>query len=637
MKFKKRNLEVTIDGQTLADLMLDFEDMVLHQQIHSHHRFELSLVSGMEDDFSIKEEDFIGKIVKVKMGAQALSGKAVPFVAIITNVKAFKEHASKKNVYLSGYTPDYLMNLSKYTRAFVDQSLQNIVDTIAGEYDGQLIDITCSPKFTETIPYVVQYQETDYQFIKRLAQQYGEWFYYDGDNFVFGERVAGDTLEMILRKNLLQIEYDLDLVPPSSPIQMYNYHEAQPFKNDTGTFPTPSFAPAQKALGASDNLFSAQNKKKHHSVSTFYTESQGGLDAIGDAIAGKRANDLANIRGVSDMFGPTICSIVDWHDKNILTTVSKGKFVIINATHSINSVGEYRVEFTGVPDGNDYPPVDNSVRIPQIGTEIAKVTDNKDDEKNARIKVQFQWMESHQMTQFIRLASTAAGSDRGFYWVPEVDDEVIIAYENLNPDRPYVLACVYNSRTTVPSESNAQNDYKSIVTRSGHRIELCDTEGSESITIIDKNENTIEIDTPGDSISITANSSINLTAPAINMLASDSITMNAGKIIEGAAGLNLMMGAGVSASLIAGKDTTIMAGKLLSASGGKTAKFSSGGGANLQLEAKGDAKMKSKKKMDFSTKESTTTATKKMTIKSKKSTIQGSSKAIVKGSKVDIS
>ncbi|MEZ5022649.1 MAG: phage baseplate assembly protein V, partial [Chitinophagales bacterium] len=464
MKFKRRNLEVTIDGQTLTDLMLDFEDMVLYQQIHGQHRFELALVAGMEDDSSLKEEDFIGKIVNVQMGAQALNGHPVPFVAIIANVKSFKEHATRKHVYLSGYSPDYLMNLNRYTRAFIDKTLKDIVTEIAGEYDSALIDIVCDPSFTEVIPYVVQYKETDYEFINRLSQQYGEWFYYDGDNFVFGKRIATNPIVLELRKNLMHVEFDLDLVPPPDHLQMYNYHEAQPFKNDAATFPPPAFAPAQGALGASDQLFGSQLKKKYHSIAPLHMQTQAGLDKYADAVAGKRANDLANMKGASDTFGPTICSVIDWTDKNMLNTESKGKFVIQQATHTINAVGEYRVNFTAAPDGNDYPPVDPTVRIPQVGTEMAKVTNNADEEKNARIKVQFQWMEADQESPWLRVATTAAGPERGIYWLPEVDDEVVIAFENLNPDRPYMLATMFksNSYTQIPAESTDKNDIKMI-------------------------------------------------------------------------------------------------------------------------------------------------------------------------------
>ena len=79
-----------------------------------------------------------------------------------------------------------------------------------------------------------------------------------------------------------------------------------------------------------------------------------------------------------------------------------------------------------------------------------------------------------------------AGKERGLYFLPEVDDEVLVAFEHGSPDAPYVLGGLWNGKD-VPPESNAdgKNDRRSIMSRSGHVIRLNDKEGEEQIEIVD--------------------------------------------------------------------------------------------------------------------------------------------------------
>ena len=293
-------------------------------------------------------------------------------------------------------------------------------------------------------------------------------------------------------------------------------------------------------------------------------------------------------------------------------------------------------------------PVKNVV-VPIAEPQIATVTDNQDPDNQGRVRVQMLWQQEQGLeTDWVRVMTSDAGSsdevskNRGFMFIPEIGDQVLVCFRYNDADRPFVLGSIYHGKTG--AGGGPDNNIKTLSTRSGHTIQLDDTKGGEKITITDKKKNTVIIDTVGNSITINANSSIDMNAPSItmnattiSMLAKGAITMNAGAAIEGAAGTMVTFGAGVSTSLISAMDTIILAGKMLSASGGKTANFASGAGAKLELEAKGEAKFSSTKKMDIRSKESTMLGTKKALFQSKKTVIEGSTKATLKGSKVDIS
>jgi len=110
------------------------------------------------------------------------------------------------------------------------------------------------------------------------------------------------------------------------------------------------------------------------------------------------------------------------------------------------------------------------------------VTDNKDPEKLGRIRVQFLWQKEQDqnlMTPWIRIAQPHGGSGKGFYFIPEIDEEVMVGFENSNAEKPYVIGTLYQGEQRPLEEwYDDKNQTKGIRTRNGHTIEFHD-EGDE--------------------------------------------------------------------------------------------------------------------------------------------------------------
>ncbi len=123
----------------------------------------------------------------------------------------------------------------------------------------------------------------------------------------------------------------------------------------------------------------------------------------------------------------------------------------------------------------------------RYGVEVGIVTNVKDPEKLGRVKVQFPRLPTGPESFWARVAQPAAGAGRGFYWLPEVEDEVLIAFELGQPDRPYVIGALWNGKDK-PMNGAYQDDNSTrmIQTRSGHQIILSDKSGEEKIVIADK-------------------------------------------------------------------------------------------------------------------------------------------------------
>jgi hypothetical protein len=170
------------------------------------------------------------------------------------------------------------------------------------------------------------------------------------------------------------------------------------------------------------------------------------------------------------------------------------------------------------------------------GVHIGLVTNNKDPDKLGRVKVRFPWLDDMVESHWCRLATRYAGKDRGMYFVPEVGDEVLVVFELGDMNQPFIVGSLWNGKDDLPEPGHpdGKDNHKVIETRSGHRIVFDDTGGSERISLIDSsNNNRIELDVGGDSISIVAKTGdIFIKAPAGTVTfdgQSQSISVQGGK------------------------------------------------------------------------------------------------------------
>jgi uncharacterized protein involved in type VI secretion and phage assembly len=170
------------------------------------------------------------------------------------------------------------------------------------------------------------------------------------------------------------------------------------------------------------------------------------------------------------------------------------------------------------------------------GVVVGVVTNNQDPDNMHRVKVRFPWLSNDVESNWARVASPMAGHQRGVYCLPEVDDEVLVAFEHGIVDHPYVLGSLWNGRDDPPeSNGNGENNHRTIKSRSGHIVRLNDAAGSETIEIIDKSgDNRIVVNTAQNSITIDARSDI-------------TIKSATGKLTMEANGIEMKSQAGITA------------------------------------------------------------------------------------------
>ena len=176
------------------------------------------------------------------------------------------------------------------------------------------------------------------------------------------------------------------------------------------------------------------------------------------------------------------------------------------------------------------------------GVVVGVVTNNEDPDLMGRVKVKFPWLSDADESHWARISAPMAGKERGVYFLPEIDDEVLVAFEHGDVRFPYVLGALWNGKEAPPAKNeDGKNNIRVIKSRSGHVIRLNDEDGKEKIEIIDKSEkNSIIFDTAENTITIAADKDITLSA------SQGTIKLDAQKIeIKSSADTKIEAGAGM--------------------------------------------------------------------------------------------
>ena len=172
--------------------------------------------------------------------------------------------------------------------------------------------------------------------------------------------------------------------------------------------------------------------------------------------------------------------------------------------------------------------------MPLAETQMATVLSNADPEGKGRVRVRMNWQTDGMQTGWVRVMTPDGGSssdvksNRGFVFIPEVGDQVLLGFRHGDPARPYVMGSLFNG--TTGRGGLEDNHKKSLITRSGHTLSFNDNvNGDWSIIIKDVAGNRICLNSANRTINISAIEEINLTSKNINIKAKENVTITAGK------------------------------------------------------------------------------------------------------------
>lgn len=516
--------KISINGEILKG----FETVNLTQGINDHHSFDVVLDMEIIEKFGAHtidaSKDWLGKAIVITFGEKE-------FLGTIVNVQMVHNSGLNGQLVISGYSKTILLEGGEHVQSFLDKDLASIVKEVA-EAGG--VEAEVKPVHKKPFEYQAQYGETHFQFLQRLAKQHNEWLYYDGVKLIFGKPALESPIELEYGRDMDSISISVEALRSKSNHFTYNPLDDKQEESKT----------KDKVGGLNELADFAFNKSKElfgivpNSFSDARVQDKDQIDAI---IKNKQGSAVAKsnvLRASSTKLGLTVGTVIKVSASMISigsTDVKNyGEYIITNISHSASGINQYINHFEAISSGVEFLPEPN-VEMPVAESQIATVLSNEDPKKKGRVEVQFQWQTGEMKTAWIRVLSPDAGksdlvgTNRGFVFIPEVDDQVMIGFRYNDPNRPFVMGSLF-SGTTGAGGGDA-NKTKSITTRSGATITIDDDEGDGKITISDPSGNTITLN--GDeTISISAPTSITMSSKEISLLAEDKITLTGDNNIE---------------------------------------------------------------------------------------------------------
>jgi uncharacterized protein involved in type VI secretion and phage assembly len=178
------------------------------------------------------------------------------------------------------------------------------------------------------------------------------------------------------------------------------------------------------------------------------------------------------------------------------------------------------------------------------GIAIALVTQNKDQDELCRVKVRYPWHEKPNESYWARLVMPMAGKERGFVFIPEVGDEVVVGFEREDLHFPYVLGVLHNGEDRPPlANSDGKNDKRIIKSRKKHYllfddgeegiVELTHEKGRKIIlddngfVVQDEKGNLVKVDSNSGAMTIEAKGQLNIKAATISIEATGTLEVKA--------------------------------------------------------------------------------------------------------------
>ena len=487
---------IKVDGKALDEALLhDLVDLVVDSNLQLTDLVTLQFYSA--DASLVDAATFeIGKSIEVTLVDTNLSSEPVLslFKGEITSLEPTFTENGYVQMMLRGYDKSHRLHRGKKTRTFANKTDSDIVKQIAGEV-GLKTDVDST---NPTHAHVWQNNQTDMEFLRGRAHRLNYFLYVDAEKLYFKKTVpsSGRPVELTWGRELRVFR---PLMSAAHQVNKVIVRSWDPQKKEAvaGTATSPSSTKNQGGVSEGGGSVAKSAFSTAETIVVSYPQI---VKAEADAIAQGLLDRLHDrfVRAEGTCVGNPHIKAGQAIDIVGVGTRFSGSYIVTQATHTFSPEGNYETNFhvrgrqadilTHMFQGHDHQQAERGLIN---GVVPALVTNNNDEDKKGRIKVKFPWLNDEVETNWIRFAAPGAGKTRGFYSIPEVDDEVLVAFEHGDINRPYVVGGLWNGKDTPPKPTDevvasGKVNERIWQSRSGHVILMSDEEGKEQIVIRDK-------------------------------------------------------------------------------------------------------------------------------------------------------
>ena len=461
-----------------------FISLQIEQNIGTHHRFQMSVELETGSNRYVhninSSKDWLGESIVVKVANTPI------FVGVVTNIQLHREGSDFGCIIVSGYSATYRMETAHSCFSWNDTTIGDVVKKLCEQAKVQL---ELNPEYKENKDYICQYEESDFDFIRRLAHQYQEWMYYDGTKLIFGKpKKLADPIRLEYGTTLSSLDIGLQTLARSE--QVFSYHSGSDREMERMT-PDQAIGHDKLSGGAFRASLGMFSKPARQRALPRISDESELINYMGRKQAAETA-ETHYITAESQVPTLRVGSVVSLYSSFLervgnISKESLGNFIIIEITHEVSQGSYYKNRFKAIPATIKALP-SPKVRMPLAETQMATVLSNADPQGKGRVRVRMNWQTNGMQTGWVRVMTPDGGSsddvksNRGFVFIPEVGDQVLLGFRHGDPARPYVLGSLFNG--TTGGGGGQGNNCKSLTTRSGSSLKLDDSAGS--VTLHDK-------------------------------------------------------------------------------------------------------------------------------------------------------
>ncbi|QUB80857.1 type VI secretion system Vgr family protein [Prevotella jejuni] len=529
------------------DGLSSFKSLRIDQSTGAHHHFDLTVdleSGGNRQVHNISSsKEWLGKDIIVKAANKPF------FCGIVTNIELHRDGSDFGCIQVSGYSSTYRMETAPSCYSWNDRSIGDVVKSLCS--DGK-VQLALNAAHKKQLDYICQYEESDFDFVRRLALQYQEWMYYDGLKLVFGKpRRLPDPIKMEFGTSLSSLNIGLQTL--ARPEQVFTFHSGANREMDRKT--------PDKAYGhdrMAGDAFRAALPSYPKAARQYSIQRVSSIDDLENYVLLKQAAETAETHYVTAesqdprLHVGSVISLYSSFLKGVgnLSQESLGDFIIIEMTHEVSESCYYKNRFKAIP-GTVMSLPNPKVEMPLAETQMATVLSNADPHGAGRVQVRMNWQTDNMRTSWVRVMTPDGGgskdvkSNRGFVFIPEVGDQVLLGFRHGDPARPYVMGSLFNGTTGKGGFDS--NHKKSLTTRSGSTVTFDDT--AHTILLQTTRANKIFIDELNGTITISSAEEVNVNTKNININASENMNVNVGK--------NFTMQVGEQSSVNIGEDSSL--------------------------------------------------------------------------------
>ncbi len=423
-----------------------------------------------------------------------------------------------QNLTLRGYDLSYGLYRNRHRRSYVQMTDSDIVRKIAQDV-GLQTEVESTSQVHE---YIFQNNQTYMEFLRERSRMIGFELFVREDRLVFRSPPSspdGSPISLEWGVDFTEFRPRLSIAEQVEEVTVKGWNPAQ--KSEIiGRATRGEGAPAVGERRAGGSVASGVWGRAAVQISDRPVASQAQADRIAQAILNEQASKFITAQG--NCRGNPQIKVGKTLDISGVGNRFSGRYYVTSCNHRLTGDSGYITTFslsTRSPKSMLETIRGPSPERRNYGVFIGIVTNNRDPQEMGRVKVKFPWLEDGEESNWARIASPAAGDNRGTYWLPEVNDEVLVGFEHGSINHPYILGCLWNGEDKPPLSINeivsGDGRVQKFVwkSRSGHTIIIDDSDSGAGISICDKTgKNTIVFDSMRNSLKISAAGDISIEA-----------------------------------------------------------------------------------------------------------------------------